>query len=179
MDENIRLISALVIVCLISGISLSVVYAKTIPMINRNKAEVLKRAILEVNPKCMEYNKIDSLEILDEKEGLTAVYKCEDVSGNNNGYALVVEGVGFGGNMKILVGINDKYELTGIRVMEHLETPGLGEKITEEQFLSQFRGKLAPLREDEFDTITGATISSSKVIELVVNGVNKLRKSGE
>ena len=46
--------------------------------------------------------------------------------------------------------------------MEHLETPGLGARIEEEEFLDQFIGK-----PEKIDAITGATISSTAVIDTV------------
>ena len=57
------------------------------------------------------------------------------------------------------------------------ETPGLGMKVQEESFYSQFQGKLVdafnvvknpPAADDEIEAISGATISS----KAMANGVN-------
>ena len=49
------------------------------------------------------------------------------------------------------------------------ETEGLGSKVKEEAFISQFIGKSAPLALSDIDAVTNATITS----EAVVNAINK------
>jgi electron transport complex protein RnfG len=75
--------------------------------------------------------------------------------------------------------------LTGIKVLEQKETPGLGDKIgTDSGFGNQFPGRQVPLRRvkartggdpSEVQTITGATISSRAVIRIVNNAVARWR----
>jgi len=92
--------------------------------------------------------------------------------GQTLGYAFVAEGEGYSGQMRIMVGLEDPDTVKGIIIMSQTETPGIGTRILEDAFLSQFAGidigKVA-LRGDggEVDTITGATISSPAVIEAI------------
>ena len=93
------------------------------------------------------------------------------------GYAIGVSPGGFNGPIEMVVGIDMLGMVTGINIVRHQETPGLGSKILEENFKNQYRQKTnAPLRmiksgepkADEIAAISGATISS----EAVNDGVN-------
>lgn len=86
---------------------------------------------------------------------------------------------GYGGAIKLLVGIRYNGEIAGVRVLSHKETPGLGDAIEERrskwiyQFDSLSLGN--PTVENwkvqrdrgKFDQLTGATISSRAVVKAV------------
>ena len=81
---------------------------------------------------------------------------------------------GYGGNILVKAGIDSESRITGIRILEHKETPGLGSRITEASFLDQFRNRDSStlfLKKDSprgnIDAITGATISSRAVTDSV------------
>jgi electron transport complex protein RnfG len=87
-------------------------------------------------------------------------------------YAFVAVGKGYGGKINILVGLEDENTLKGISIISQVETPGLGNRITESYFTDQFAGlsadEVAQRRDGgQVDTITGATMSSSAVIKAV------------
>jgi len=92
--------------------------------------------------------------------------------GERLGYAFIATGKGYGGNIDILVGLENKDTIKDITIISNEETPGLGTRITEPSFTNQFKGlnigKVA-LREEggEVDAITGSTISSAAVIDAV------------
>ena len=183
VSETVQLTAALVVVCLLSGMSLAMVYDTTKPYIDENRRKALEVAQKEVFPAGDRFEELAGHPLIStEKEGIRAVYAGyvgDEVEAA--GYALEVEGIGFGGSMKLLVGVevkDDKATVTGIKVLEHLETPGLGERIKEAFFKGKFTGKKAPLKAGQFDTITGATISSNKVVEMVVESVNSLHAQG-
>jgi electron transport complex protein RnfG len=102
-------------------------------------------------------------------------------------YAFVAVGKGYGGKINILVGLEDENTLKGISIISQVETPGLGNRITESYFTDQFAGLSADeveRRRDggQVDTITGATMSSSAVIKAVRAAAMekiKLIKDGE
>jgi Na+-translocating ferredoxin:NAD+ oxidoreductase RnfG subunit len=82
---------------------------------------------------------------------------------------------------------NDLKELVGLQVLEQTETPGLGTKVTEEPFTNQFVELVAepnvgwvkgapPTNTNEIQTITGATISSKAIVNIVNAGLKKLRE---
>ena len=81
-----------------------------------------------------------------------------------------------GGSIRILVGIDVDGVVTGVRILQHRETPGLGDKIdsTRSDWVHQFAGRslLDPvttswaIKRDggDFDQLTGASITPRAVI---------------
>ncbi|MFC1846630.1 FMN-binding protein [Chloroflexota bacterium] len=88
------------------------------------------------------------------------------------GYAFLATGAGYGGSISILVGLEDAQTVKGIIILSHIETPGLGSRITEPSFLNQFIGlniNNVALTQDggQIDGLTSATISSKAVVNAV------------
>lgn len=85
---------------------------------------------------------------------------------------------GYGGNLKVSVGVTNDGEITGIGFIEINETPGLGMNATHPSFKDQFIGKKADsltlvkgggAGDDGIDAMSGATITSRAVTN-AVNG---------
>lgn len=86
---------------------------------------------------------------------------------------------GYGGPIRLIAGIDRNGIVTGVKVLEHHETPGLGDRIAtnKSDWMRRFTGKSltdpAPnrwqVRRDggAFDQISGATISSRAVVRQV------------
>lgn len=92
--------------------------------------------------------------------------------GSKLGYAFLAIGKGYGGDINILVGLEDETTVKGIKIVSQEETPGLGTRITEPFFTDQFAGidiaDIALSRDGgKIDAITSSTISSSAVVEAV------------
>ncbi len=88
------------------------------------------------------------------------------------GFAFLAVGKGYGGNIDILVGLEDETTLKGIAVIAHAETPGLGDKILNPDFTDRFVGVdiadvAVPDEGGKIDAITGSTISTKAVIDAV------------
>lgn len=91
----------------------------------------------------------------------------------------VVAPNGYSGNISLLVGVAADGKLTGVRVLSHQETPGLGDKIEarKSDWIEQFAGLSLgnPPRDDwavereggVFDAFTGATITPRAVLDAV------------
>lgn len=103
-----------------------------------------------------------------EDPALLGVYKDEGGAGT----AFYVLTKGYGGDLKVMVGINNDGAVTGIKIVETLETPGLGSKIENLDFREQFYGKENNVTVEkggpDIDAIAGATISS-KALGTAVN----------
>lgn len=102
---------------------------------------------------------------------------CTELGGHVIGYAVEVVPSGFDGEITMIVGYDTQYNITGISIISHTETAGLGavaaaNNASGEAFRNQFVGKsgeLAVTKDGgEVDAITGATITSRAVVE----GVN-------
>ncbi len=81
----------------------------------------------------------------------------------------------YSGPVRAMIGVDGKGEIIGLRIIAQTETPGLGNKIVEDKFLDQFKGKSEKskwkVKKDdptgEIDGLSGATISSRTVTTLV------------
>ena len=87
---------------------------------------------------------------------------------------------GYSGAITLLVAVNyADQQLTGVRVVKHKETPGLGDKIevAKDDWILGFKGKFLTTPESkswavkrdggEFDQFTGATITPRAIVGLV------------
>lgn len=93
------------------------------------------------------------------------------------GYTFKITSGGYGGEMVINVGISVEGKVTGIKIVSHSETPGLGAKAAEEDFQNQYIDKSAdsPLSvikgnasgNSEIEDIAGATVTSNAVTDSV------------
>jgi electron transport complex protein RnfG len=90
----------------------------------------------------------------------------------------VVAPEGYSGNIEIMVGVDEAGTVSGIEILSHAETPGLGDKITHGWFKDQFKGQSLEsadwrVKKDggDFDQITGATISPRAVVGAVRAGL--------
>ncbi len=90
---------------------------------------------------------------------------------------------GYNGPIALLIGIDSHGRITGVRVTDHRETPGLGDaiEIARSRWIDGFTGTSLTdppisdwrLRKDggRFDAITGATVTPRAVTEAVKNAL--------
>mgnify|MGYP003301577426 CR=1 FL=1 len=116
-----NMVLSLVTICLVAGGVLAGVYSLTKATISAQKEQKLQAAILQVLP---EGCTISDAEIF---EGMT-VYKGY-INGQWVGTAVQTEEIGFGGTIKIMVGFDADSKVINYQVLEHQETPGLGDKM--------------------------------------------------
>ncbi|MBC8589596.1 FMN-binding protein [Wansuia hejianensis] len=113
-------------------------------------------------------------------------------NGKVKGYAFPVGGPGLWGSVEGFVGISADYTtLLGIDFTSHSETPGLGGRISEEEFKGQFRGlDLTEVKDKEYiiykpatggnvDAITGATLTSKSVSDFLNNDIAEFIRERE
>lgn len=178
MNRIVRMILTLTVLGLISGIALSMVSNYTDPLIEQNQQESLREAVFYVLQPTEEYEE----RTVDGK----VVYESYNASGELVGYAFTASGGGYQGTIELMVGVGTELEeIKGIQILASEETPGLGGKIRGESFKSQFRGLVAgqdiglvkseePER-GEIQSITGATISSRAVVDIINKELNRVR----
>lgn len=112
------------------------------------------------------------------EDSIDDVQVAKDASGAEIGYVVTVTAKdGSQSTITFSVGIQSDGTVNGYSVTSIAETPGLGMKVEDESFYSQFEGKLvdafsvvknAPASDSEIEAISGATISS----KAITNGVN-------
>lgn len=171
-----KMIIVLTLVMALSGLVLAATYASLSSRIeiNRERALQASLAALFADAEDVAFEQLDTPEI--------QIYRGTDGSGELLGYAVRVVASGYNGPISMLVGMSAGLdEIVGLQVVENIETPGLGGRITEQQFRAQFRG-LDPTRalrsvrnvapdpeENQIQAISSATITT----DAVVAGINQ------
>ncbi len=177
MGEYLYTVIFTVIMTAVCIFIVSYAYQRTKARIKLNEELFLKKAVLsaagiEAGSTPEETSKIFDKNITVMTNGKTW-YRTK--SGN---FVIPVTGTGLWGKINAVIGIKRGFkELTGISFTSNNETPGLGARITEKWFCEQFRNKRFPLsfvpegtkdnKENEFDAITGATITTTAVKDMV------------
>ena len=106
------------------------------------------------------------------------IYAGLDKNGNVKGYAVSTSASGYGGQIKVMTGIDMDGKIIAIDVFYNDdETPGLGKNTSNESFTSQFKDLLANdkivVSKDyagegqQIDAVTSSTISSRAVTDAV------------
>jgi electron transport complex protein RnfG len=167
----------------VCGLLIVTVFQATGPVIARNRAAALERAIFEVLP---DASTSRTVEIGDGGDGVHAGYGAD---GSLVGVAVEAEGMGYQDVIRVLYGYSfERDAIIGIRVLESRETPGLGDKIeTDPGFLANFLALDVTLAADgsalahpielvkagakehpwQIDAVTGATISSRAIADIL------------
>lgn len=109
-----------------------------------------------------------------EKEGL---YYTGTAGGQTVGYVFETQSKGYGGTVKVMTGMDAEGKITGVVILSHSETPGLGANAEKPAFLDQFQQsapengidvvKFQAPKEGEIEAMTGATITSKAVADAV------------
>ncbi|MFQ5835274.1 MAG: FMN-binding protein [bacterium] len=190
MKERIWMVVLLLIITSISSGALGVINIKTRPLIEKNKVLKLKESVL--NALHIPYQH-KNMEGVFEEEVKTLF--LEDIplylhypnQGKLEAVAFKIEGSGFWAPISAIIALKPDLEtIYGVAVLEQGETPGLGARITEPGFLNRFVGKkikpeilLVSRRkakgDNEVDAITGATMTSKSLEEIINNEVKKYR----
>ncbi|MFQ5806520.1 MAG: FMN-binding protein [Phycisphaerae bacterium] len=148
--------------------------------IKENQVRALNEAIRAVVPGT---RTTETIQIEGHDRG---VYKCLDDDGQLVGWALDAIGTGFVDKIRLVAGLDPAGEkITGIKVIDNVETPGLGNKIEDPDWAGQYKGldatraikvqKRRPIAgENEIQAITGATWSSRYVTDIVNEIIAKI-----
>ena len=182
MRELFKLTIVLTVICSAAATALAFAYALTKePIAYQQRLKKLK-AIKAVQP---DYDNEPDRDFVDlalakNKKGedvLTRFYLTKK-GGGFTGAVFIVSAPGYGGAIDIMLGVTPHGNITGVQILNHSETPGLGAKITEDAFCQQFKFKNLnnmkwALKKDggEIDQITGATISPRATVKAIHRGL--------
>ena len=91
---------------------------------------------------------------------------------------------GYAGDINILMGVSPEGKVSGIEIISHQETPGLGSKITQDKWKEEFKGRSIEdgpkfsVKKDGgiIDQFSGATISPRAVVAAVKKGLELYKK---
>lgn len=159
---------SLFLICLVITAALALTNNITAEKIASNEQASKEESMLTVCPGSKTFEEVipDTL------------YKGLDDSGNIKGYAISTTAQGYGGQVKVMTGVNDG-EIIAVDVFyNNDETPGLGKNTSNESFRDQYKGlsvnkDIAVSKDDAsgnaqtVDAVTSATISSRAVTQAV------------
>jgi RnfABCDGE-type electron transport complex G subunit len=178
------MVAVLTTIGFLSGGFLVTVGLMTRERIGLNRKMEIERAILTVVPGASGGRLVH-----EEKD--FAVYAGQDKAGELAGFAVYTSGSGFQDKIVLMIGLDASLShINGLTILDQKETPGLGAKITDKgSFLVYWEGKdfsqplslrkpaaSSPesLAASEVNTITGATISSQAVLQIVNSAREKI-----
>jgi electron transport complex protein RnfG len=170
----------------IYGGALAGVQTTLAPRIAENRLQETLNVIPSLVPGAV-IEQTEMLSIAGPDGRLEHVYRTRNASGGHNGWVLVASGQGFADKIEVLIGLDASFAtITGIYVLDQKETPGLGDYIRDPSFLERFEGqpadqslsvvKTAPQLPGEIQALSGATVSSWAVCDIVNQAIDRLRE---
>lgn len=164
-----NMVLSLVIICFVAASALAGIYILTFDTIEQQKQQKQQAAILQVLPKGC------TIAEPEQVEGMT-VYKGY-INNEWKGTAVETTENGFGGPIKIMVGFDADSKVFGYQVLEHQETPGLGDKMGtwfktnkgNQNIIGKIANGTFQVSKDggDIDAITAATISSRAFLKAI------------
>ena len=176
MKEIVSLGLKLLLMSLIAALALGYANETTKGKIYEQRETANKEARVAVMAEADEFIIIDLEENNITDPLVTEVYTALN-GGNEIGYVFKVLPKGYGGAVEVIVGVSNEEKITGVRIGNMNETPGLGAKSKNVEFYGQYAGmntsneigvSKSIASETEIKAISGATITS----KAVTKGVN-------
>lgn len=162
--EIIKPALILFIICLLTTAALAGTNLLTEERIRQQEIENAKKAQQLVLPTAASF---------EEADGYVIGKKAD---GEIDGYVFTTVAKGYGGEISVMTGISSNGKISGVTVLSHNETPGLGANTAKEEFTSQYKDndaekgvsvtKSTP-KAGEIVAVTSATISSRAVTSAV------------
>lgn len=177
MKEIAKLVFVLTLISAVAGLMLAFTNKVTeAPIAQARNAEKVQ-ALAEVLPPFD--NDPSACAVVVETNGLQWTFHVGRKDGVYAGAAFEsVSKKGYGGPIRLIVGVGADGAVRKIKVLEQQETPGLGTKVAASPFRDQFEGRSIEktrwaVKKDggDLDAITGATISSRAVADAVRTGL--------
>lgn len=189
--SSVKLIATLTITCLLAAATLGAVFMITKEPIAEQKRLELLRALKTSLPQYDNDPASTATEITlttESGDTMDVTFYYAKMGSDLVGVAFVVIGQGFQSFIHVMLGVTVDSEISGIEVLEHAETPGLGALIELPSFKDQFRGKsvensklvagnMAVVNDGgDIQAITGATISPRAIVQAVSAGLKLFEK---
>jgi electron transport complex protein RnfG len=181
-----NMVSTLVVISLVSAMALGSVYNLTKAPIELAKQKKQEDAIKQVLP---EFDRIVTYNVKaahdDDSLQFNLAYKLDEVVGVA---VKTFTKKGFGGQINLMTGLLPDGTINNISVLDHKETPGLGDKMqkSKSDWSDQFNGKhpdqfVLKVKKDggDVDAITAATISSRAYVDALQRAFDTYQQNKE
>ena len=170
--------------CLGFGIVLAATKDFTAETIALRQVEDLQNSLTQVMPPSLHDNNPvkDAITLKGENGKDVIVYRATK-GGKLTGVAYEISGQGYGGEIRLIIGVAADGKILGVRALQHKETPGLGDKIdvAKSDWITRFTGlglgsppkDAWRVKKDggQFDQFSGATITPRGVVGAIRGGL--------
>ncbi|MCG6945423.1 MAG: RnfABCDGE type electron transport complex subunit G [Deltaproteobacteria bacterium] len=177
MRDLIKMVVVLLVICTTSGVVLSYVNEATIAPREYQYIKFVQEPSIKAVLSGYNNDPVKDrmqLNLGEDQEGnpVEKVVFPAKKDGKTFEVAYSAAAKGYHGPIEVMVGVDPEGTLTGISIMTHSETPGLGARIVEPKFTDQFAGldlETTKLSADggKVDAVSGATFSTLGVITAV------------
>lgn len=182
-SKPITLVLAVAVTCVVAAAGLGATYAVTKDRIAAQDKLAQESSLKAVMPDAASFEAITDQKVLEaaqtaagevkvgvaDKDGniTNAIFRALDEKGDLLGWGIRLGSRGYGGYAQIVIGLDTSGKVTGVSILSHGETAGLGTKVMDNpDYLAQFK-KLPEGFTDKdvrkVDAIAGATKSSNSV----------------
>jgi len=180
--QTVVVIGKLVLISAFAALLLGLTYIPTSAQLEENIIAAQKEILSGLMPDAQNFEPVEGAENA-EGEREILYYRAVDDSGNIMGYAFFQEQRGSQGQIIVAGAVDSSFSnVLGMDVLSHEETPGLGARITTQEFQSQFRdipvSQLALSSSGgSIDALTGATISSRAVVNALDTKIGEIEEA--
>ena len=184
MNETLKLGLILFIITAVAASILAVsneVTSERIAEADRIANDLAKQQVLE---DAKEFKVVDEERLKEIAGSNSHIVEINEGYGNGSeiaGYTFKIKVNGYGGEIEFITGISVDGKITGINVLNHAETPGLGANAKKSYFSNSFKNKPVgseltavkdPKGDNEVQALTSATITTNAIVD----GVNTIRE---
>lgn len=174
-------------VALVTTAALALADSATSSDIAAAQARDMQQSLTQVLPGEYDNDLLKDTLVLNGPNGEVTVYRARK-AGRVEAVVFKVSGSGYAGPIDCMMGIDRNGHITGVRVIKHKETPGLGDKIepAKGHWIYEFEGKSLGdppaekwgVKKDGgvFDQFAGATITPRGVVKAVKGGLDFFNK---
>lgn len=167
------LVLAVSITCLVAAWGLAATYGVTADRIAEQDRLAQERSLQSALPDAAGFEPIADEALIAQAQAVAGevqvrgIFKALDAQGEDAGWGVRFGSRGYSGYVQLVVGLDADGAVTGVAVLRHAETPGLGTKVmANPEYLAQFKSlpegfTIKDVR--KIDAIAGATKSSNSV----------------
>lgn len=179
MRSTLNMALRLSLICAVAALALANVAEVTRRPIAESEARAQREAVEAVLPPFANLV-VDTLQT--EADSPVKYFSGVDDTGITGTAFTSVSALGYSGEIEIILGVNPAGEISGVRILRHAETPGLGANYADPRLLNEFyTGRRLnddwKVRKDggEVDVLTGATITGRAIADAIERGVKQYR----
>jgi electron transport complex protein RnfG len=181
----------LIVASFFFGLLIAVTSAGLSPRIRQNEINKRNRLVSALLPEAKDFIPLDEQIEIQSRRGKPEsieIYRAVSEANECVGWSFEAVGSGFADKIKLVIALDKNFEkIAGFDVLSSNETPGFGDQIKYDYYRNQFKGapagelKLVTVGEPgEIDSqivaISGATISSEAVVEIVSSFVTQVKE---